>query len=100
MVDLKISQFPNKGRTCMPGSLTTQDPLRACDNARIGFAFRHYESVGILNKYISWLNGWPTRTSVNISRRPSRCVAHDSRPAWIATPLPQGTPTPTPYRFF
>jgi hypothetical protein len=100
VVDLEISQLPNKGRTYMPGSLTTQDSRRACDNARLSVAFRHYESVGIPNKYISWLNGWPTRTSVNTSRRASRCVAHDSRPARIAKSLPQGTLTPYPLPIF
>jgi hypothetical protein len=74
--------------------------MPARDNACMGIAFRHYENVGTLDKSISGLNGWPTRTSVNISRHTSRQVAHDSRPAWIANPSPQKTFTSYPSPVF
>ncbi len=35
----------------------------------------------------SRLNGWPAGTPVNASSRTSRCVTHDSGPAWLAIPL-------------
>src|SRR5205807_2157645 len=39
------------------------------------------------------LDGWPMRSPVNASPRPSRATAHDSGPMWIATPSSQGTCT-------
>jgi hypothetical protein len=42
---------------------------------------------------LSRLNGWPMRTPVNASPRPSRATAHDSGPMCIATPSSQGTCT-------
>jgi hypothetical protein len=39
------------------------------------------------------LNGWPMRSAVNTSPRPSRATAHDSWLMWIATPSSQGTCT-------
>jgi hypothetical protein len=83
VADLEISQLPSEGRAYMPGSLTTQGLTRTRDNARTRVAFRHYENVGTPDKHISWLNGWPVRPSVNISRHASRQVAHDSRSVWI-----------------
>src|SRR5438876_6463260 len=37
------------------------------------------------------LDGWPMRSPVNASPRPSRATAHDLGPMWIATPSSQGT---------
>jgi N,N-dimethylformamidase len=47
---------------------------------------------------LSRLNGWPARTSVNASSDASRCLMHDSRTAWIATPSLQGLSPSTPCR--
>src|SRR4029077_7751337 len=44
-----------------------------------------------LRSWFSPLNGWPTLSPVNASRRPSRVAAHDSGAVWFATPSPQRT---------
>src|SRR5262245_25488769 len=49
--------------------------------------------VGTRERTLSRLNGWPMRSPVNASPRPSRATAHDSGPMWIATPSSQGTCT-------
>src|ERR1700752_2702844 len=92
-VDREISRFPRKERLLMPGSLTTPGRPGARDDAPGGVAFHHMHGVGTQNRKLSRLNGWPMRTPVNASPRPSRATAHDSGPMWIATPSSQGTCT-------
>jgi hypothetical protein len=41
-------------------------------------------SVGTQDRTLSRLDGWPMRSPVNASPRPSRATAHDSGPMWIA----------------
>jgi hypothetical protein len=77
----------------MPGSLTTPDRPGARNGASGRVAFRKMHCVGIQNRKLSRLNGWPMRPPVNASPRPSRAPAHDSGPMWIATPSSQGTCT-------
>ena len=43
---------------------------------------------------LSRLNGWPMRSPVNASPKPSRAPAHDSGPMRLATPSSWGTCTP------
>src|SRR5207253_7541023 len=47
--------------------------------------------VGTQVRTLSRLDGWPMRSPVNASPRPSRATAHDLGPMWIATPSSQGT---------
>src|SRR6476661_4037274 len=47
--------------------------------------------VGTQDRTLSRLDGWPMRSPVNASPRPSRATAHDLGPMWIATPSSQGT---------
>jgi hypothetical protein len=77
----------------MPGSLTTPGRPGARADAPEYVAFHHMHGVGTQNRKLSRLNGWPMRTPVNASPRPSRATAHDSGPMWIATPSSQGTCT-------
>src|SRR5262245_38287824 len=56
-------------------------------------AFHHMHGVGTQDKTLSRLNGWPMRSPVNASPRPSRATAHDSGPMWFAKPSSQGTCT-------
>jgi hypothetical protein len=77
----------------MPGSLTTPGRLGARDDAPRRLAFHDLHGVGTQNRKLSRLNGWPMRSPVNASLRPSRATAHDSGPMWIATPSSQGTCT-------
>src|SRR4029077_4124722 len=91
--DREISRFPRKERLHMPGSLTTPGRPGARAVAPECVAFHHMHGVGTQNRKLSRLNGWPMRTPVNASQRPSRATAHDSGPMWIATPSSQGTCT-------
>ena len=77
----------------MPGSLTTPGRPGARDDAPGRVAFRYLHGVGIRNRTLSRLNGWPMRPPVNASPKPSRAAAHDSGPMWIATPSSQRTCT-------
>jgi hypothetical protein len=70
----------------MPGSLTTPGRPGACDVASGHIAFHLMHGVGTRNETLSRLNGWPMRSPVNASPKPSRAPAHDSGPMWIATP--------------
>src|SRR5712672_3731374 len=90
-VDREISRFPCKERLHMPGSLTTPGRPGARDDAPGCVAFRQMHGVGTQNRNLSRLNGWPMRSPVNASPRPSRATAHDLGPMWIATPSSQGT---------
>src|SRR5260221_2108197 len=92
-VDREISRFPRKERLHMPGSLTTPGRPNARDDAPRRVAFHDLHGVGTQNRKLSRLNGWPMRSPVNASLRPSRATAHDSGPMWIATPSSQGTCT-------
>ena len=92
-VDREISRFPRKERLHMPGSLTTPGRPNARDDAPRRVAFHDIHGVGTQNRKLSRLNGWPMRSPVNASLRPSRATAHDSGPMWIATPSSQGTCT-------
>src|SRR5436190_8871691 len=65
----------------------------ARDDALGCVAFHHMHGVGTQDKTLSRLDGWPMRSPVNASPRPSRAPAHDSGPMWIATPSSQGTCT-------
>src|SRR5262245_52123706 len=56
-------------------------------------AFHLMHGVGTQNETLSRLNGWPMRSPVNASPKPSRAPAHDSGSMWIATPSSQGTCT-------
>ena len=60
----------------MPGSLTTPGRPGARADAPEYVAFYHMHGVGTQNRKLSRLNGWPTRTPVNASPRPSRATAH------------------------
>ena len=62
----------------MPGSLTTPGRPGARAIAPEYVAFHHMHGVGTQNRKLSRLNGWPMRTPVNASPRPSRATAHDS----------------------
>src|SRR6202030_3939290 len=79
-VDREISRFPRKERLHMPGSLTTPGRPGAGADAPEYVAFHPRHGVGTRNRKLSRLNGWPTRTPVSASPRPSRATAHDSRP--------------------
>src|SRR5580700_11598557 len=92
-VDGEISRFPRKERLHMPGSLTTPGRPGARDDAPRRIAFHDLHGVGTQNRNLSRLDGWPMRSPVNASLRPSRATAHDSGPMWIATPSSQGTCT-------
>src|SRR5712691_8353352 len=92
-VDREISRFPRKERLHMPGSLTTPGRPNAGDDAPRRIAFHDMHGVGTQNRKLSRLNGWPMRSPVNASLRPSRATAHDSGPMWIATPSSPGTCT-------
>ena len=61
----------------MPGSLTTPDRPGARNGASGRVAFRKMHCVGIQNRKLSRLNGWPMRPPVNASPRPSRAPAHE-----------------------
>ena len=61
----------------MPGSLTTPGRPGARDDAPEFVAFRHLRGVGTQNRNLSRLNGWPMRSPVNASPKPSRATAHD-----------------------
>src|SRR5258708_9597391 len=74
----------------VPGSLTTPGRPNARDDAPRRVAFHDLHGVGTQNRKLSRLNGWPMRSPVNASLRPSRVTAHDSGPMWIATPSSQG----------
>ena len=67
----------------MPGSLTTPGRPGARDDAPRRIAFHDLHGVGTQNRKLSRLNGWPMRSPVNASLRPSRATAHDSGPMWI-----------------
>src|ERR1700730_2546985 len=63
----------------MPGSLTTPGRPGARADAPEFVAFHHRHGVGTQNRKLSRLNGWPMRTPVNASPRPSRATAHEGR---------------------
>ena len=67
----------------MPGSLATPGRPGARADAPECVAFHHMHGVGTRNRKLSRLNGWPMRSPVNASLRPSRATAHDSGPMWI-----------------
>src|SRR5215813_10874282 len=83
-VDREISRFPRKERLHMPGSLTTP--------GRPGLALSRPDMLPSTlctasaprMRLFSRLNGWPMRSPVNASPRPSRATAHDSGPMWFA----------------
>jgi hypothetical protein len=77
----------------MPGSLTTPGRPGARADAPGCIAFHNMHGVGTRDRTLSRLNGWPMRSPVNASPRPSRATAHDSGPMWIAIPSSQGTCT-------
>ena len=56
-----ISRFPDKKRTCIPGSKTTSGRRSTRGIALRRIAFRMYKCVGTRDDVLSWLNGWPTR---------------------------------------
>ena len=68
----------------MPGSLTTPGRPGARDDAPGCVAFRQMHGVGTQNRNLSRLNGWPMRSPVNASPKPSRATAHDSGPMWVS----------------
>jgi hypothetical protein len=70
----------------MPGSLTTPGRPGLALSRPDDVAFHLVHGVGTQDKTLSRLNGWPMRSPVNASPRPSRATAHDSGPMWIATP--------------
>ena len=82
-VDREISRFPRKERLHMPGSLTTPGRPGARADAPRCVAFHHLHGVGTQNRKLSRLNGWPMRSPVNASPRPSRATAHNSGPMRI-----------------
>jgi hypothetical protein len=60
----------------MPGSTTTPDRRALAKPCLPCFAFRSVNSVGVRNKYLSRLNGWPMRTPTDASDLPSRTSTH------------------------
>ena len=58
----EISRFPRKERPHMPGSPTTPDLRGACDDAPRRVAFPLIDDVGVRDKWLSRLNGWPMRS--------------------------------------
>ncbi len=62
----------------MPGSLTTPGRSDACAIAPGHVAFHLVHGVGTQNETLSRLNGWPMRSPVYASPRPSQAAAHDS----------------------
>ena len=90
--DREISRFPCKERLGMLGSSTAPDRTSARDGAALRMAFRSLNNVGIRN-VISWLNTQPVVSPVNASLCSSPNIAHDSGPAWFATPSLRGTLT-------
>jgi hypothetical protein len=62
----------------MPGSTTTPDRRALAKPCLPCFAFRSVNGVGIRNKYLSRLNGWPMRTPADASDLPSRTSTHGS----------------------
>ena len=62
----------------MPGSTTTPDRRALAKPCLPCFAFRSVNDVGIRNKYLSRLNGWPMRTPADASDLPSRTSTHGS----------------------
>ena len=80
-----------KERLHMPGSLTTPD--RPFARITLGpFRLPSTERCRHAGTWIlSRLNGWPVYSPVNASPLPSRAVAHDSGPVWIAGPSPYET---------
>ena len=62
----------------MPGSPTTPDQTSARDDAPPCVAFRSVNSVGVQNKCLSRLDGWPMRTPADASDLPSRTTTHGS----------------------
>ena len=62
----------------MPGSLTTPGRPGARADAPGCIAFHNMHGVGTRDRTLSRLNGWPMRSPVNASPRPSRTTAHDS----------------------
>ena len=61
----------------MPGSLTTPGRPGARDDAPRRIAFHDLHGVGTQNRNLSRLNGWPMRSPVNASPKPSRATAHE-----------------------
>jgi hypothetical protein len=73
----EISRFPKyRELTHMPGSTTTPDRRALAKPCLPYFAFRSVNGVGIRNKYLSRLNGWPMRTPADASDLPSRTSTH------------------------
>jgi hypothetical protein len=70
----------------MPGSSTTPDRIGARDDAPLRVAFRSVNGVGVRDKCLSRLDGWPMRSPADASSLPSRATTHGSGPMWIATP--------------
>ena len=62
----------------MPGSTTTPDRRALAKPCLPCFAFRSVNGVGVRNKYLSRLNGWPMRTPADASDLPSRTSTHGS----------------------
>ena len=84
-----ISRFPRKE---FPHVHRVFDGAGPVDSSRIALSSvlpsASLNSVGVLDIYISPLNGWPVRTPVNASPLTLRLTAHDSGPVWCATPSP------------
>ena len=53
----KISRFPNKERTCMPGSPTAPDQTGTCVSASAHGAFHLHDGVGIRD-FVSFAAQW------------------------------------------
>jgi hypothetical protein len=62
----------------MPGSTTTPDRRALAKPCLPCFAFRRVNSVGVRNKCLSRLNGWPMRTPADASDLPWRTSTHGS----------------------
>ena len=97
-VDREIFRFPYKERPHMPGSLTTPGHLGARDDAPGCAAFRHRHGVGPGIGNFRRLNGWPMRSPVNASPRPSRATAHDLGPCGSLLLHRKGLAPSTPCR--
>ena len=87
-------RLPDADRRRLPNGRSRDLPVPAQgarDDALGCVAFHHMHGVGTQDRTLSRLDGWPMRSPLNASPRPSRATAHDSGPMWIAIPSSQGT---------
>jgi hypothetical protein len=89
----EISRFPREELRYMLGSSTTQGRSATRLTCRAVLPSAHATASAPWTFELSRLNTQTAPSPVNASPRPSRAVAHDSGPVWIATPSPCRTLT-------